>query len=129
MANIYTHTTIEPCIPNKYITDDIQTLFEEAYITAEPYEKETYLFAENGIDFDCEELVYKTLQKIFKQMIADKLKPIPFAVQTAYTCDKMRPGGFGGSAVVITDKTIKEFSTWGFINTERLRYKNRGIRK
>lgn len=129
MANNYTQTTIEPPIPAEYLTPTIQKDFNEAGIEIESWGDKFYCFARYGINSEYENYVYKLLQKIFKQMLKNKLKPIPFAVQSAFTCDKMRPGEFGGAAVVITDKVIKEFSTFGFINTVRLRYKNRGIRR
>jgi len=58
------------------------------------------------IEFDVS-FIAKVFQRIIKRsQTVDRVEII-----TSYTCDKMRPDGFGGGIVVITAEAVESFST------------------
>jgi len=123
MANNYAQATVEPSeIPSKYIDDDTQSILEKAGFTVEHYGNNTaYIYSEYWISD--EQLAVKTLQKILKAMEKDKIKKPYFEISIAFTCDKMRPGEFGGAAYFITSKKCTVDSTYNFLERQRKLHK------
>jgi hypothetical protein len=122
MANNYSQGTIQPSVPEKYLTPDIIEDLESFGITCEFTEKDKtyYLFIEFGLD-DEEEAV-KVLQSILQKWEKVSKKRRYFEIGIANTCDKLRPGEFGGSAIFITPKSIKWENTYTFLEDNKRNY-------
>ena len=122
MANNYASGTFEPFIPKHLFTeadlnlldslgitansvhdaDDVLYLFNEDYCTT------GYLETETGEKEVTEDDLYALLQEVIRRSNGS-LKWISH--EQAYTCDKMRRGEFGGSAVFITADDIQYHGT------------------
>lgn len=64
------------------------------------------------IDFDLSMIGFEgLLQDVVKRSALDFIE-----VETAWTCSKMRPDGFGGAATLITADAIESLSTAGWLD-------------
>lgn len=121
MSNNYSKGTFEPTIPTKFITpDDIEIFTALGINMYRDTEAEVlYLYNEESIsegDIEKngeviqvgEDDLYLALQKIVGRSNG-ALKYIHH--EEAHTCDKMRIGEFGGSAVFITADDIRSVNT------------------
>jgi hypothetical protein len=120
MANNYASGTFEPQISHYLFTesdlalmdalgvsvekgsDGLANLFNENYCTS------GYIETEDGEKEVTEDDLYTMLQELIKRSNGE-LKFITH--EQAYTCDKMCPGQFGGSAVIITADDIQYSGT------------------
>lgn len=127
MANNHAQGTFNPFIPAHLLTAKDQELCDALGVTLESCEVERqscfYLFnsdyatsgfitLEDGSEKEVGESdLYDMLQDVIKRSNG-ALKFIHH--EQAYTCDRMRPGEFGGSAVFITADDIRYHgtSTW-----------------
>lgn len=123
MANNYASGTFEPFIPADLITDEFKQLAKAVGVSFEPAPSDdsgVYLFNEDyctsgyinegksdEIEVNDEDL-YAGLQDIIRRS-EGRLTWISH--EQAYTCDKMRRGEFGGSAVFITADDIQYHGT------------------
>lgn len=124
MADYYTHLVIQPFIPKDLITGaelDILASFgiESKSVLGESHN--SYLYAEeyraSGYDYETnaeyeEDFLIKLLQGVIKRSNG-ALNYITF--ELSYNCSKMRPDGFGGAAVFITENDTEWLSTYGWL--------------
>ncbi|QOX80907.1 hypothetical protein FY034_18065 (plasmid) [Trichlorobacter lovleyi] len=123
MANNYASGTFAPYIPANLITDDFKKLADAVGLTIQPFNDDSdmvYLFNENyctsgdienedGTEKEVtDEDLYAAIQDIIRNS-EGKLTWVSH--EQAYTCDKMRSGEFGGSAVFITADDIQYHGT------------------
>lgn len=136
MANNYCQGTMTPCIP---LTDEqaeaVSELESAGYGEPEsalakrwivehdvadfgfPSSEDDgeggfYFYAEYGL----EDYAIPVLQEILKGLPKDKYPHLIW--EGSYTCDKMRPGEFGGWAVIIYRDRVESFSTAQWISEE-----------
>lgn len=121
MANCDTAGTFTPMIPKNLFNSSDLSLLDAIGVTCddngdgtlflynERSATEGYLAGENGEETELEEEdVYSLLQEVIKRSKGT----LPWIHhEQAYTCEKMRPGEFGGSAVFITANDIKFHGT------------------
>lgn len=115
MANNYSQTTIAPYIPTELITERLEELCGALGVNYEG-RTETYFYAEDGIGYgeleDGTEVGEDDLVAEFQTIIKNSLGKLPWvSFETAYTCDKMRSGEFGGSAMLITADDVEYVGT------------------
>lgn len=121
MADYFSHSVFQPTIPKKLFTDDDLMFLAAFHIDTEPEgEDKFYLFADDW----CTNAVYEddegTERKLdeddlfarFQEIIKRSNGELPWiSKETSYDCSKMRPDGFGGSAVFITADDVQYFGT------------------
>lgn len=125
MADYYTETVIQPNIPAHLITAEDRTFFEAFDITIEPRgEDKVFLYADNGCTASflpgpdgtrltlTEADLYAKLQDL---ICRSKGEFLWVSIETSYYCSDMRPDGFGGSAVFITEDDVQCTSTSGWL--------------
>lgn len=112
MANNYIQATIQPDIPKDLVTTRLMELAAQLDINYEVDPSGAHYFfnsdwvgSDNGVD---EQDFYDELQQIIK-LSRGRIKY--FQVEMAFTCDRMKSGEFGGSAVFITREEIKFMAT------------------
>lgn len=123
MANNHASGTFAPYIPSDLITDDFKKLAEAVGASLQPFNDDdsmVYLFNEDyctsghienedGTEKEVsDDDLYAGLQDIIRRS-EGRLTWISH--EQAYTCDKMRSGEFGGSAVFITADNIQYHGT------------------
>lgn len=123
MSNNHASGTFAPYIPTNLITNDFKKLADAVGLTIQPFNDEgdmVYLFNEDyctsgyienedGTEKEVtDEDLYAAIQDIIRNS-EGKLTWVSH--EQAYTCDKMRPGEFGGSAVFITADDIQYHGT------------------
>ncbi len=123
MADYYSQTVFQPVIPAHLLTEEDLDFFNAFYIEAEKEQsgESYYLFAdewcssavlcneETGEETELEE---DDLINRFQEIIRRSKGALPWvSMEKAYTCSKMRPDGFGGSAIFITADDVKYVST------------------
>lgn len=123
MANNYASGTFAPFIPANLITDEFKLLAKAVGVSIEPTnddDNEVYLFNEDyctsgyiekgdGTEKEVsDEDLYAAIQDIIRRS-EGRLAWVLH--EQAYTCDKMRKGEFGGSAVFITADDIQYHGT------------------
>ena len=119
MADYMNQSVFQPVIPKHLITDDDRRFIEAFSITFESTcEEKFYLYADewccNGY-IDPEEpggeeveLTEDDLFSRFQEIIRRSNGELPWiSKESAYTCSRMRPDGFGGGAVFITADDIQ----------------------
>jgi hypothetical protein len=119
MADYYSQAIFQPSIPKHLLTDEDRRFIEAFSITLEPDgEDKFYLYADewccNGYldseEPDGEEIelteddLLNRFQKIIRRSSGELLW---ISKESAYTCSKMRPDGFGGGAIFITADDIQ----------------------
>lgn len=119
MADYYSQAIFQPSIPKHLLTDEDRRFIEAFSITLEPDgEDKFYLYADewccNGYldseELDGEEIelteddLLNRFQKIIRRSSGELLW---ISKESAYTCSKMRPDGFGGGAIFITADDIQ----------------------
>jgi hypothetical protein len=121
MADNYSQSVLQPHIPRHLINDESRRIIEAFSITIEPCgEDMLYLYTEDWsttgyvkndageeIELDEDDL-YNCFQEIIRRSNGG-LSWI--SRETAYTCSKMHPAGFGGSAIFITADNVQYVST------------------
>lgn len=126
MANNYDQVTVEPFIPKDLLSEEDYEKMSKFGFSREASADYWYLFSDDYhsvtvLDDDTEiyeEDLFKIFQKIIKAS-GGELKHI--ILQGAETCDKMRPGEFGGWAVFITEKKVDSFNTWDWVAKKKHR--------
>ena len=123
MADYYSQAVFQPSIPKHLINDEDRRIIEAFGINIEADgEDKLYLYAENwcctgylepeepeGKEIELSE---EDLFARFQEIIRRSNGELPWIYkESAYTCSKMRPDGFGGSAVFITADDIGFCST------------------
>lgn len=129
MANNYAQATIQPVIPRDLFTDIEIRFLELSGFTAEIYQKGdvkvVYLYAESNFDMEGDTIdesylpeveaetfggmtTLSILQNVIKKSAGEITEII---VEASFTCEKMRPGEFGGYCARITEETIQEGGT------------------
>jgi len=119
MADYYSQAIFQPSIPKHLLTDEDRRFIEAFSITLEPdSEDKFYLYADewccNGYldsqepDGEEIELTEDDLLNLFQEIIRRSNGELPWiSKESAYTCSKMRPDGFGGGAIFITADDIQ----------------------
>lgn len=119
MADYYSQAIFQPSIPKHLLTDEDRRFIEAFSITLEPDgEDKFYLYADewccNGYldseepDGEEIELTEDDLLNRFQEIIRRSNGELPWiSKESAYTCSKMRPDGFGGGAIFITADDIQ----------------------
>ncbi|BEH08908.1 hypothetical protein GSUET_05200 [Geobacter sulfurreducens subsp. ethanolicus] len=119
MADYYSQAIFQPSIPKHLLTDEDRRFIEAFSITLEPDgEDKFYLYADewccNGYldseepDGEEIELTEDDLLNRFQKIIRRSNGELPWiSKESAYTCSKMRPDGFGGGAIFITADDIQ----------------------
>ena len=132
MADYMNQSVFQPSIPKHLINDEDRRIIEAFSITFEPDgEDKFYLYADewccNGYldseepDGEEIELTEDDLLNRFQEIIRRSNGELPWiSKESAYTCSKMRPDGFGGGAVFITADDI-QYSFTGQWLEERIR--------
>lgn len=132
MADNYCQVTITPLIPPAAVTEEDRKLLEQfgfsmetdtdgnLYFYHENYAGSAYaeVEGEDGeiVEKDIgEDEVFEALQGIVQR--TDELDCL--FVEGAYTCDRMRPGEFGGFAVFISANEIDHISTIGWLGDKK----------
>ena len=119
MADYMNQSVFQPSIPKHLINDEDRRIIEAFSITLESDgEDKFYLYADewccNGY-LDPEEpggeeieLTEEDLLNRFQEIIRRSNGELPWiSKESAYTCSRMRPDGFGGGAVFITADDIQ----------------------
>lgn len=125
MADYYTQMTVQPVFPEGLITEEelrIMGLFGIDAYWDKP-EGTIYLSAEeySGSGWDNHSLENeakeeKDLTTLFQEIIKRSEGKVPWiSFEFAYTCNRMRADGFGGSATFITADDIEYVSTAGWL--------------
>jgi hypothetical protein len=119
MADYYSQAVFQPSIPKHLIGDEDRRIIEAFSITFETDgEDKFYLYAD---DWSCSgyldsedpegeeiELTEDDLFARFQEIIRRSNGELPWiSKESAHTCSKMRPDGFGGGAVFITADDIQ----------------------
>jgi hypothetical protein len=122
MADVYAEGTFEPGIPDHLLTEKDRALFEAIGVSMDTIDGKAFLYHENyatsGFLADgegpevTEDDLYAALQDIIRRSNGE-LKFITH--EQAYTCEKMAPGQFGGSAAFITADDFVHFGTSGWL--------------
>ena len=119
MADYYSQAIFQPSIPKHLLTDEDRRFIEAFSITLEADgEDKFYLYADewcsNGYldseepDGEEIELTEDDLLNRFQEIICRSNGELPWiSKESAYTCSKMRPDGFGGGAIFITADDIQ----------------------
>ena len=123
MANNYSYCTVEPNIPKDLLTPDQIKLLEcSGFVLENCSNGSYYLYADSCLIEDkeyleeivqvCEgERIEPVLwYDLLESLITEELKE--FCIMGAYTCDKMRPGEFGGWVCRITKDNIQWDTTY-----------------
>lgn len=121
MADYYCHSVFQPFIPAHFLTEEDKNIFAAFNIEFEEAENDTlYLFAEDWCtDAFIEDETGKTIDLCEDDLI-DRLQVIIrrsngtltwISIEKAYTCSKMCPDGYGGSAIFITADDVRYEST------------------
>lgn len=121
MADDYSQSVFQPCIPKQLLTEDDLKFLTAFRICTEPVgEDKLYLFAEDwcfdavmeledGTERDLDE---NDLNNRFQEIIKRSNGELSWVSrETSYSCNKMRPDAFGGSAVFITADDVQYLST------------------
>jgi hypothetical protein len=121
MADYYSQSIFQPSIPKHLLTEDDLDFLTAFNIDTEPAgEDMLYLFAEDwctsavmeyedGSERDLDE---NDLYTRFQEIIRRSNGELPWIYkETSYGCNKMRPDGFGGSAVFITADDVQFYGT------------------
>ncbi len=123
MADNHASGTFEPLIPSDLITTEFETLADalgvtvnrpnddgkEVYLFNDGYCSSGYIENEDGTEKEVtDEDLYAAIQDIIRRS-SGRLTWVSH--EQAYTCDKMRAGEFGGSAVFITADDIQYHGT------------------
>lgn len=123
MANYNSTSVFQPFIPKHLLTDEDRRIFEAIGITIDTAnEEEYYLYAEGWCSDGYLEpdepggkdilITEDELLVRFQEIIRRSNGELTWISQeSAYTCDRMRPDGLGGSAVFITAEEIQYCST------------------
>jgi len=122
MADYFSQAIFQPSIPKRLITAEDRRFIEAFGITLEADgEDKFYLYADDwctGGILDAEdpkddlELSEDDLFARFQEIIGRSNGELPWiSKESAYTCSRMRPDGFGGSAIFITADEIRYCST------------------
>jgi len=111
MADYTKQSVFQPSIPKHLITDDDRNFIEGFGITIiSDGEDKFFLYAEDW--FSSELLDDDDLFERFQEIICRSNSELScITVESAYGCSKMRPDGFGGSAVFITATDVRYCST------------------
>jgi|GEM_PF-1156423 len=119
MADYMNQSVFQPSIPKHLINDEDRRIIEAFSITLEPDgEDKFYLYADewccNGYlnpeepGSEDVELTEDNLFCMFQEIIRRSNGELPWIYkESAYTCSKMRPDGFGGGAVFINADDIQ----------------------
>ena len=123
MANNYSATTVTPYIPRELITEKMWALLDAVGGMETDGQKDVYFYSEDGIGYgelDGEEVSEEDIVGEFQTIIKNSNGKLPWvAFETSYTCDKMRQGEFGGSAIFITADDVQYVGTNTWL-TERI---------
>ena len=126
MADNYAQGTFAPHIPASLISEEIEAIADALGVSIQPfsgtgdmvylYNEDSctsgYIEAEDGSEKEVtDEDLYAALQDIIR---SSEGRITWFSHEQAYTCSRMRPDSFGGSAVFITadDIQYEETSSW-----------------
>lgn len=122
MTDYLSQSVFQPSIPKQLITDEDRRFFEAFSISMDPDgDDKVYLYAEDwctaGVlageepkdDIDlCEDDLFARFQEIIRRSNGE----LPWILkESSYSCSRMRPDGFGGSAVFITADDVQFCST------------------
>ena len=121
MADYFSQAVFQPSIPKHLITDEDRRFIEAFNITLEADGDKFYLYAEDWCTSgvldaedpkDDQELYEDDLFARFQEIIRRADGELTWiSKESAYTCSRMRPDGFGGGAVFITADDIQYCST------------------
>jgi hypothetical protein len=124
MADYFRHSIFQPFIPKHLLSAEDREFFELFGITVEelrPGNIETYyLYADEwcteaviiNADGSERKLSEDDLFQRFQEIIRRSNGELSWISQeNSYTCNRMRPGGFGGSAIFITENDVQYVST------------------
>ena len=132
MANNYTQCTVQPFIHKELITTAEIIQLEAAGFSCEVMGDEFYIYSEEGFteeyevesedengDTTYEEFpIWPIFQRIiersksFRPNVEVEYEEIDeIVLEGAFTCDKMRPGEFGGFLTLVTENDVRGAST------------------
>ena len=121
MSDNYSQATYSPFIPGRFVSEEDLEFITSFGVCWEREGEEDYYFFEpeycttgythdsagNEVEHEEEELLER-----FQQIVKRANGELPWITrETAYSCSKMQPGYFGGSAVFITADDIKYSGT------------------
>lgn len=113
MANNYTQATVTPYLPRAAFTDkQLEALAEQGF-TYEQDGDELYFYLEDGL-CESEDSYYYIFQKVCRDLDIPEV-----VIEGAFTCDKLRPGEFGGFIIRITKDNIQEGGTGSLLEQFR----------
>ena len=125
MTDYLSQSIFQPSIPSHLITDDDRRFFEAFSISIDPDgDDKVYLYADDWCTAgvlpgeepkDDIELSEDDLYDRFQEIIRRSNGALPWILkESSYSCSRMRPDGYGGSAVFITvdDVQFCSTSTW-----------------
>jgi len=124
MAEDYTQCVMSPFIPASILNDEDHEILDAFGFHSEPVNGAVFFFAEeySGTGYihkpegDLIELDEEVLETRLQEIIQRSGGLVPWiGLEYAYTCSKMRPGGFGGAACFVTAKGAEYLSTCGWL--------------
>ncbi len=135
MSNSYCMATVEPTIPSQLLTELDKQVFKLLGATIEEHDGECYIFFTDGVwllldnymDEELSEYAVTDEDKEFVKSIIENdysvqeilqvilnrpnINTRTFTVMGSFTCDKMRPGEFGGWVSLVSADNILTEST------------------
>jgi len=138
MADYISQGVFQPSIPKHLISDEDRRIIEAFGISIEPDgDGKLLLFAadwctrgdigaddsKDDIDLD-EDALYSCLQTIILRSNGELTW---ISRETAYTCTKNMPDGFGGSAVFITADDVQFLATDSWLEQKKHEVENRNV--
>lgn len=128
MADYYESAVVHPMIPNELITQKIKSGIREANGRIEEGEKTSYIFFEDSVGGG--EVTEEDVIDLFIEIIKSSNGKLPWiAIEKSFTCSKMRPDGFGGSACFITADDVRYMSTSSWLGERSSEVSTRCIRQ
>ena len=123
MADNFHQATVSPDLPAALFSEDERDSLQIGCgLSFERIGDHLYFFAdtsfrEEGDDAeDCSIDCLAIFQEKLRQLDPDAYPHI--AIEGAATCSKMRPGEFGGFAILITRDDVRSMSTWQWLQEQ-----------
>lgn len=124
MADYFKQSVFQPIISKHLLSEEDLAFIEKFGVSTEDdfYDKtKLYFYAEDYFDhwtdirpddIEFERTAEDDLFPRFQEIIQRSNGELPWiSIESAFTCNRMRPDGFGGSAVFITADDIQYFGT------------------
>ena len=130
MTDYLSQSIFQPSIPSHLITDDDRRFFEAFSISIDPDgDDKVYLYADDWCTAgvlpgeepkDDIELSEDDLYDRFQEIIRRSNGALPWILkESSYSCSRIRPDGYGGSAVFITVDDVQFCSTSSWLEKRK----------